>query len=156
MKKTTILTILILLLTLSAALAAQYRIVTRDAAVRKDKRFFAPVVTRIPFGATIEDQGRQGDWLRVTYKGKKGWLHIGAVQEQKFQFARTDKAREASQEEVALAGKGFTPEVERSFRDKNPSLQYKTVDRIQSYKIDDKTLQAFIQAGALKEPGGGQ
>jgi uncharacterized protein YraI len=142
--------------TLSAAVAAQYRIITRDASVRKDKRFFAPVVTRIPYGATIQDQGREGDWLRVSYKGKKGWLHIGAVQEQKFQLARTGKAREASQEEVALAGKGFSPEVERSFRAKNPGLKYKEVDRIQSYKIDDKTLQAFVQAGDLKEPGGGQ
>ncbi len=156
MKKSTVLTILILLLTVSAAVAAQYTIITRDAAVRKDKRFFAPVVTRIPYGATIQDQGRQGDWLRVTYKGKTGWLHLGAVQEQKFQLARTGKAREATQEEVALAGKGFTPEVERSFRDKNPGLQYKAVDRIQSYKIDDATLQAFIQAGGLNEPGGAQ
>jgi uncharacterized protein YgiM (DUF1202 family) len=155
MKKITM-TVLILLLTLSAALAAQYRVITKEAMVRKDKRFFAPVVTRIPYGTAVEDQGREGDWLKVTYKGKRGWLHIGAVQEQSFQLLRAGRARETTQEEVALAGKGFTPAVEKAFKNRNPGLKYGEVDKIQSYKISDSALQAFIQAGKLNEPGGAQ
>jgi hypothetical protein len=146
MKKITM-TVLILLLTLSAALAAQYRVITKEAMVRKDKRFFAPVVTRIPYGTAVEDQGREGDWLKV---------HIGAVQEQSFQLLRAGRARETTQEEVALAGKGFTPAVEKAFKNRNPGLKYGEVDKIQSYKISDSALQAFIQAGKLNEPGGAQ
>ena len=156
MKKASLFIILIILATFGVAVAAQYKVITKDAPVRKDKRFFAPVVTRIPYGATVEDQGRQGDWLRVTYRGKQGWIHIGVVQERKVQLLRAGKAREATQEEVALAGKGFTPEVEKAYREKNPRLKYGEVDEIESLRVDDDSLLAFIRAGNLNEPGGGR
>ena len=156
MKKASLFIILIILATFGVAVAAQYKVITKDAPVRKDNRFFAPVVTRIPYGATVEDQGRQGDWLRVTYRGKQGWIHIGAVQERKVQLLRAGKAREATQEEVALAGKGFTPEVEKAYREKNPRLKYGEVDEIESLRVDDDSLLAFIRAGNLNEPGGGR
>jgi len=156
MKKTTFFIVLILLLTFSAAIAAQYKVITREAPIRKDKKFFAPVVTRLPYGTTVQDQVRQGDWLRVSYKGKTGWIHISAVQAQTVQLSRSGKARETTGYEVALAGKGFTPEVEKSFRGQNPKLQYGLVDQIQAYKIDDAQLQAFIREGNLNEPGGAQ
>jgi hypothetical protein len=79
------------------------------------------------------------------------------VQEQKFQLSSLagGKAQEASRDEVALAGKGFTPEVEKAFRDKNPKMRYDLVNQVQAYKIDEQKIQTFLQAGNLKEPGGG-
>ena len=53
-----------------------------------------------------------------------------------------------------MTGKGFTPEVEKAFRDKNPKMRYDLVDQIQSIRIEDAQLQAFIRMGNLKEPGG--
>ena len=53
-----------------------------------------------------------------------------------------------------MAGKGFTPEVEKAFREKNPRMRYDLVDRVQSYKVDEDRLQAFIRVGNLAEPGG--
>lgn len=78
------------------------------------------------------------------------------VQERKVQLLRAGKAREATQEEVALAGKGFTPEVEKAYREKNPRLKYGEVDEIESLRVDDDSLLAFIRAGNLNEPGGGR
>jgi hypothetical protein len=140
----------------SGAMAATVKVITQEAMIRKDKRFFAAVVTRVSYGETIQELERQGDWLRVSYGGKKGWIHISAVQEQKFQLSSfsTEKATETSREEVALAGKGFTPEVEKAFRGQNPKMRYDLVDQIQSRRIEDAQLQAFIRAGNLKEPGG--
>ena len=146
-----------LLMMTSMAMAAAVKVITQEAMIRKDKRFFAPVVTRVPYGEMVEELERQGDWLRVSYRGKQGWIHTSAVQEQKFRLSSltTEKAQETSREEVALAGKGFTPEVEKAFRDKNPKMRYDLVDQVQSYKIEDQQIQAFIQAGNLREPGGG-
>jgi hypothetical protein len=156
MKKRLWIILLGLLMVTSGAMAETVRVITQEAMIRKDKRFFAPIVIRVPYGETIEELERQGDWLRVSYGGKKGWIHISAVQEQKFQLSSfsTEKASEASQEEVALAGKGFTPEVEKAFRDKNPKMRYDLVDQIQYVRIEDAQLQAFIRTGNLKEPGG--
>ena len=141
----------------SVALAATVKVITQEAVIRKDKRFFAPAVTRVPYCSVIQESGREGDWLRVSYKGKAGWIHVSAVQEQKFQLSSLagGEAQEASQDEVALAGKGFTPEVEKAFRDKNPKMRYDLVNQVQSYKVDEQKIQTFLQAGNLKEPGGG-
>lgn len=141
----------------SVALADTVKVITQEAVIRKDKRFFAPAVVRAPYGSVVEQLGREGDWLRVRYQGKQGWIHVSAVQEQKFQLSSRSggQAQETSQDEVALAGKGFTPEVEKAFREKNPKMRYDLVDQVQSYKADEGKLQAFLQAGNLKEPGGG-
>ncbi len=158
MRKTVWIGFLALLVLASTALAASFKIITSEAVIRKENRFFAPAVGRIPYGEMIQETGRKGDWLKASYGGKEGWLHISAVQEQKFRLSSLAgrKAEESTREEVALAGKGFTPEVEKSYRDQNPSLRFDLVEQIQRYRIDEQSLQAFIQRGSLKEPGGAQ
>jgi hypothetical protein len=145
-----------ILMAASITWAATYKVITQEAVIRKDKRFFAPLVVRVPYGEMIEELERQGDWLRVTYKGAEGWLHFSAVQEQKFRLSSLsgERAQESTKEEVALAGKGFTPEVEKAFRDKNSSMRYDLVNQVQSLKINETQLLDFIRAGNLKEPGG--
>jgi hypothetical protein len=138
----------------SLVFAATVTVITQEGVIRQDKRFFAPLVMRVPYGSVIEQTAREGDWLRVSYQGKQGWIHFSAVQTQKLSPTTGGKAQEASRDEVALAGKGFTPEVEKAFRDKNPKMRYDLVDQIQSTKADETRLQAFIQSGNLKEPGG--
>jgi len=157
MKKKTWIFLLGLSLMTSVAMAATVRVITQEAAIRQDKRFFAPAVARVPYGSSLEAQSQEGDWLRVHFQGKQGWIHVSAVQERKFQLSALagGPAQETTQDEVALAGKGFTPEVEKAFREKNPKMRYDLVNQVQAYKIDESRLQAFIQAGNLREPGGG-
>lgn len=143
-----------LCLVTSLVFAATVTVITQEGVIRKDKRFFAPLVIRVPYGSVIEQTAREGDWLRVSYQGKQGWIHFSAVQAQKISPLTGGKAQGASKDEVALAGKGFTPEVEKAFRDKNPKMRYDLVNQIQSTKTDETRLQAFIQSGNLKEPGG--
>lgn len=145
-----------LILAASTALAASYQVITNECFIRKDKRFFAEPVARVPYGEALQELERQGDWLRVSYQKHQGWIHISAVQEKKFRLSDLagGKAEETTREEVALAGKGFTPEVEKAFQDKNPKMRYDLVDQIQRFKIEEQLLQAFIQKGNLKEPGG--
>jgi adenylate cyclase len=117
-----------------------------------------PIHARIGIntGEMIEELERQGDWLRVSYKGAEGWLHFSAVQEQQFGLSSLsgERAQESTKEEVALAGKGFTPEVEKAFRDKNSRMRYDLVNQVQSFKINETQMLDFIRAGNLKEPGG--
>ena len=58
--------------------------------------------------------------------------------------------QQTSSDEVALAGKGFTPEVETGYRAKHPEMDFAQVDKIESYKVDPATLQTFIKEGDLK------
>ncbi len=158
MKTKTWVILLALCLISSVAAAATVKVITQEAMIRTDKRFFAPALVRAPFGAALEELGREGDWFRVNYQGKEGWIHKSAVQEQKFQLSSLagGQAEEASRDEVALAGKGFNPEVEKAFRDKNPKMRYDLVNQVQVYRVEEQKLQAFIRAGHLREPGGVQ
>ena len=58
--------------------------------------------------------------------------------------------KQSSSDEVALAGKGFTPEVENGYRSKHPEMDFAQVDKIETFKVDSATLQAFIKEGDLK------
>jgi hypothetical protein len=145
-----------LLLVASVAMAASVKVITQQAVIRKDKRFFAPPVVAVPYGEVLNELAREGDWLRVQYRGNQGWIHVSAVQEQKVELSSLmkSKAKETSQDEVALAGKGFTPEVEKAFRAKNPQMKYDLVDRIEGYRVSMEEVQMFVRDGWLREPGG--
>jgi hypothetical protein len=58
--------------------------------------------------------------------------------------------QQTSSDEVALAGKGFTPEVENGYRAKHPEMDFAQVDKVETFKVDPATLQAFIKEGDLK------
>jgi hypothetical protein len=58
--------------------------------------------------------------------------------------------KQTSSDEAALAGKGFTPEVESGYRAKHPEMDFAQVDKVETFKVDSATLQAFIKEGDLK------
>ena len=58
--------------------------------------------------------------------------------------------KQTSSDEAALAGKGFTPEVESGYRAKHPEMNFAEVDKVETFKVDSATLQAFIKEGDLK------
>ena len=152
-----LITFLFLAVMSSVALAASVWVITQEGVIRKDRRFFSSPVIRAPYGSVLEEKGRQRDWLRVNYRGGEGWIHKSAVQEQKFEATSlaSGRAQESSKDEIALAGKGFTPEVEKAFRGKNPNMRYDQVDKVQNFNQDEQRIQSFVRAGGLKELGGG-
>jgi len=58
--------------------------------------------------------------------------------------------KQTSSDEVALAGKGFTPEVESGYRAKHPEMNFAQVDKVETFKVDPAALQTFIKEGDLK------
>lgn len=58
--------------------------------------------------------------------------------------------KQTSSDEAALAGKGFTPEVESGYRAKHPEMNFAEVDKVETFKVDPAALQAFIKEGDLK------
>jgi hypothetical protein len=122
-----------------------------------DPDFASTPVAPVPVGAEVNVESQAGDWYKVTYQDKTGWLNRQAV----FQPAARPKfnlpgllfgtpVKQTSSDEVALAGKGFTPEVENSYRTKHPEMNFAQVDRIESFRVAPAKLQAFIKEGDLK------
>ncbi len=114
-------------------------------------------VAQVPVGAEVSVVNQAGDWYKVEYQGKTGWLNRQAVVQpqsgSKFNLQGLlfgTPVKQTSSDEVALAGKGFTPEVENTYRAKHPNMNFAMVDKIESFKVAPATLQAFIQEGDLK------
>lgn len=140
----------ILLLTPSAAMPETLRIITKENTVRKENRFFSPVLFYVRYGDVLEGLGKEGDWYRVRFKDKEGWVHKTAVVTRKVRLKDIKAAEKTRHDEVALAGKGFNPEVESSYKEKHPEAGYHLVDKIEAKKISEEELELFIREGRLK------
>ena len=122
-----------------------------------DPDFASPPVGSVPVGAEVNVERQAGDWYKVEYQGKTGWLNRQAFPPpatgSKFSLGGLltgTPVKQTSSDEVALAGKGFTPEVESGYRSKHPEMDFAQVDKIEGFKVDPATLQAFIKEGDLK------
>jgi len=116
--------------------------------------FSGTVVGTVPEGAEVTVITASGDWYQVEYQGRQGWLPFRAFPEKK-KFSLPNllqgrAVRETRTDEVALAGKGFTPEVEADFRRQHPNLKYDQVDKIEKFAVSPADLQAFRQEGGLR------
>jgi len=56
----------------------------------------------------------------------------------------------ASAKEVALAGKGFSQEVENSYKNQKNNLNYADVDKVEAIKVNEDELKKFLEEGKLK------
>jgi uncharacterized protein YgiM (DUF1202 family) len=123
-----------------------------------DPDFASTPIASVPEGTELNVETQAGDWYKVEYQGKKGWINrqaFGRPQAAASKFSLSGllfgkPVKETSSDEVALAGKGFTPEVENSYRAKHPNLNFAQVDKVETFTVPPAKLQAFIKAGDLK------
>lgn len=145
--------LLLFLLIPSLAFADKLKVVTRENAIRKDCKFFSPVRTKVKYDDVIDLVSQSGDWYKVKYGNVKGCIHKSAVEVKKFKLAGLlGKKTEASTDEVALAGKGFNPQVESAYKGKHPELDFELVDKIEELDVPQEQLVDFIKKGKLNLP----
>jgi hypothetical protein len=129
-----------------------------DQSLYPDPDFASTPVASVPAGAEVNVETQAGDWYKVEYQGQTGWLNrqaFGKPQPARSGFSLpgllTGKpVKETSSDEVALAGKGFTPEIENTYRSKHPEMNFAQVDKIESFTVPPAKLQTFIKEGDLK------
>lgn len=157
-KRISLLLILSLLIIFIGLLLAETLIVkVQSTNLRKNPKFYAPVIQALAAGERVEKIGSQDGWFQVkTSGGVTGWLHSSAVEVQKFSLLALDKSMktQASASEVALAGKGFNKQVEESYRAKHAELNFAWVDRMLQIKIPIAQVEEFMKRGKLGEFGG--
>jgi hypothetical protein len=122
-----------------------------------DPDFASTPVAPVPVGAEVSVERQAGDWYKVEYQGKTGWINRQAFPAPQASSKMSlpgllfgAPVKQTSSDEVALAGKGFTPEVESGYRTKHPEMNFAQVDKIESFKVAPAALQAFIKEGDLK------
>jgi uncharacterized protein YgiM (DUF1202 family) len=127
----------------------------REGRLRARPSFFGSIVATLPYGHKVAVLDEQNGWTRISTKGKTGWMHVSALSEKEIELrAGRRVSSQASSDEVALAGKGFSREVEEEYRKKNRKIDYKWVDRMERIEYSPRELQKFLAQGRVR--GGGR
>ena len=128
-------------------------------ALRAEPSFTAEVFDTLRYGQTVLVVELKGDWSRVRSPGGLvGWVHARALQPPGNLLLKSLSAPSGatSSAEVALAGKGFTNEVEQAYRDNHPDLNYEAVTDMEAARVDEASWKAFLAEGRLAGRGVGQ
>jgi hypothetical protein len=122
-----------------------------SAKLMKQPKFIGATAATLSRGDQLAVREIKGDWYRVEGRGT-GWIHKTSVMEGKVALSTTPGSggSGASREEVELAGRGFTPQIESSYRSANPELDFGHVDVIEQVTIDPEELEAFVGQGGLR------
>ncbi|HSD86654.1 MAG TPA: hypothetical protein VLB44_04040 [Kofleriaceae bacterium] len=148
--------LLVLLLVTGVALAApkvgsSVTIRVLSAKVMKSPKFIGPSAGTVSRGDQLTVKQVKGDWYLVE-GSYNGWIHKSNVTEGKVALSSKPGGNggNVNRDEVELAGRGFTPEVEQQYKEKNPNLDFSHVDAIEKTAVDPTELEAFVTEGGLK------
>ena len=132
-------------------------VIVKKASIRRDRQFYAPTIAEALLGESFKVQERGSGWVKVGTKSGDGWLHETAVTVKKVAASSAAPAGGTVDErDVANASKGFTPQVESAYRQKNPTANFAAVDRMEKLEVSDSAVQAFVAAGNIEPRGAGK
>jgi len=159
---------LLLLLPLAASALEQVMVTVKQTSIRADKLFYAKAIATARFTDRLQLLSEDKGWLRVKFRNKTGWVHASAVSSGgggqdsglgglssalnmlSGKSASQGSNREFSEDEVALAGKGFNVAVESEYRKQNPRANFSAVDKMEKQGAKPATILRFADAGALQ------
>jgi hypothetical protein len=130
----------------------------KEGQLRNTPSFVGKIVDRLSYGDRVTLIREQGNWREVsTPGGLRGWMHATALTTRTIVLkAGTSPVQTgASEGEIALAGKGFSEEIEKRYKSQNPQLDFVWVDRMERFQVSPGEVQAFIKQGELSLEAGG-
>jgi beta-barrel assembly-enhancing protease len=141
-----------LLFLCGAASAETLCVKVREAKLRAQPEFWAAASAGLKYGDRLTELGEHGEWYKVkTSGGLEGYIHSSAVTDREVVLSgRRAGAADVDQGDVVMAGKGFSPEIERQYSAANRNLSYAEVDGMERIKVSDAELTGFIRQGQAK------
>lgn len=135
---------------------ATLTVTRKTTKLRAQKKLFAPAVAELHEGDKLVFDQRDGAWLAVKFDKLNGWLHETDVSKNPDVRLSGEGVRENySASETSAARKGFNPQVEKNYRDKNPNLDaaFRLVDKLQARAVPEAEVRTFLVDGGLLKEG---
>jgi hypothetical protein len=142
----------------SAAPQRTMSVQIKEGPVRTTPSFLGTIVAKLSYGEQVEVIQDQGAWKRVAVRGgAQGWMHASALTTKRIVLKAGvgDVQTSATSGEIALAGKGFSEEVEKQYKKLNRNLDYMWVDRMERFQVTPEQMQAFLKQGNVVPAAGG-
>ena len=123
----------------------------KTADLKSSTGFFASTTGTVKYGDEVKVLALNGNYaqVRTTVGNKTGWIAKASLTSKR--IAAQGTATSASAKEIALAGKGFSPEVESEYKKGDAQANYSAVDDMEKINISVKDLLAFIDEGHLSK-----
>lgn len=126
----------------------------KNGQLRSTPSFMGKVLKTVPYGGLVFVLETNGDWKRVSTDGQEsnsGWIHSSALTPKTivFRAGETDVEEIATNDELALAGKGFNKQVEQAYKSQNPDVDFSRVDRMENYRVSQQEMAAFLKKGEV-------
>jgi hypothetical protein len=145
---------------LEAAAEKTMSVQVRESQLRATPSHLGKVIGKASYGDRVSVLEEKGDWKKVSLPGQKaqGWMHVTALTAKRIvlKAGQTGVSSSVSRDEIALAGKGFSEEVEARYRQSNKNLDYTWIDRMEAIKVSPEQMESFITKGSLAANGGGR
>jgi hypothetical protein len=119
----------------------------KEGKLKSSTWFFARTTGTFLYGdsfTVVEEKGS-----KVLLQGTNnvsGWTSASNVTTR--QIISTGNRTTASAEELALAGKAYSPEVEKAYKDAS-QVDFAAVDLMESFVVSDDAVLQFMQDGGL-------
>ena len=132
----------------------------REGQLRATPSNLGKIVAKTSYGDRVTVLGERGAWKKVSLSNGKyqGWMHSTALTSKKIvlKAGQANVGTSVTRDEIALAGKGFSEEVEAQYRKTNKNLDYTWINRMEAMKVSSGQIEDFITGGhlALSEQGG--
>ena len=155
-----ILLLLLFCLLATPALAKQewLSVAVRNGALRQQPMPFGKVVASLGYGERVDVLEEQGLWLKVRdqKQGREGWMHSASLIAKAIVLKPGERVRAgASEDELALGGKGFNAQVEAQYKARGKNLDYASVDWMERIQVSPEAMREFLAKGGLQNPEGG-
>ncbi len=114
----------------------------------KPSRFGKELCT-VDYGESLKVLGDDGEWYQVFNEltGDTGWISVSMVTKKKIVVGRVASA---DADEIALAGKGFSQEVEDLYSQSGDG-NYEALAAVEALSVSDYEVLIFLQEGNLLE-----
>lgn len=123
----------------------------REGELRARPSFLGAVVTTVQYGDTVEILATHGVWKQVRRESTEGWMHESALTQRRIDWQAGDRelTGATTQDEMALAGRGFNAQVEQQFRTEHSRIDFSWVDRMAKLRKSPQEILEFLTVGGL-------
>ncbi len=126
----------------------------KEASLYEKPSVISKFLGKIPYGTRLTIISTQAGWVQVQSDSLgKGWLRDQTVTTKKLAMQSGGETSGVSDTEVSLAGRGFSEEIEKDYKTKNPKLDYADVDKMETMGVDDTELASFLVDGGVSAGG---
>lgn len=125
----------------------------KETVLKSGTGFFSSSVGKLNYGVRVEIIEEKGKWVFVESLQEpyiSGWMPISSLTKKKIVMNEGLFSVDASAEELALAGKGFSAEVEQIYMESGLSSAYDLVDTMEAETLTTEEMYSFVVEGQLR------